>query len=241
MAEAASALERFPADPEWTSKRDQERSFRPSRSQYLQRNFGPRPPISPPSDLASRCGPGLQPRSGISHESLGARAGTSPKPESRLACDPPRSTGVSSFSRAVGADVWVKLDDLNGVATGGNKVRKLEFLLGEAASIDADTLVTVEHPSPTTLARAAAAAMNGLDCHLVLGGNRPSAPHRQPCRGPHTRARVHFAGTDNWDVLESRAEAWLTSFAGGSASVRHAHWRLDSGRGLGFLSAHSWN
>jgi len=108
----------------------------------------------------------------------------------------------------VGAEVWLKRDDLNGVATGGNKVRKLEFLLGEAASIFADTLVTVG-AAQSNHARtvAAAAAMHGLDCHLVLGGNRPSAPTGSLVADLMLGAKLHFAGTDDWDVLESRAEA----------------------------------
>jgi D-cysteine desulfhydrase len=108
----------------------------------------------------------------------------------------------------VGAEVWLKRDDLNGVATGGNKVRKLEFLLGEAASIDADTLVTVGAPqSNHARTVAAAAAMQGLECHLVLGGNRPSAPTGSLVADLMLGARLHFAGSDDWDVLESRAEA----------------------------------
>jgi D-cysteine desulfhydrase family pyridoxal phosphate-dependent enzyme len=115
---------------------------------------------------------------------------------------------VPNFSKAVGADVWLKRDDLNGVATGGNKVRKLEFLLGKAAGIDADTLVTVGAPqSNHARTVAAAAAMNGLDCHLVLGGNPPSAPTGSLVADLMLGARLHFAGSDDWDVLESRAEA----------------------------------
>jgi D-cysteine desulfhydrase family pyridoxal phosphate-dependent enzyme len=113
-----------------------------------------------------------------------------------------------SFSKAVGAEVWLKRDDLNGVATGGNKVRKLEFLLGEAASVDADTLVTVGAPqSNHARTVAAAAAMRGLDCHLVLGGNRPSAPTGSLVADLMLGARLHFAGSEDWVVLESRAEA----------------------------------
>ena len=122
---------------------------------------------------------------------------------------------VPSFSKALGADVWLKRDDLNGVATGGNKVRKLEFLLGEAASIDADTLVTVGAPqSNHARTVAAAAAMNGLDCDLVLGGNRPSAPTGSLVADLILGARLHFAGTDDWDVLESRAEALANELRG---------------------------
>jgi D-cysteine desulfhydrase family pyridoxal phosphate-dependent enzyme len=115
---------------------------------------------------------------------------------------------VLRFAKVVGADVWLKRDDLNGVATGGNKVRKLEFLLGEAASIGADTLVTVGAPqSNHARTVAAAAAMHGLDCHLILGGNRPSAPTGSLVADLMLGARLHFAGTDDWDVLESRAVA----------------------------------
>jgi D-cysteine desulfhydrase family pyridoxal phosphate-dependent enzyme len=122
---------------------------------------------------------------------------------------------VPSFSKAVGGEVWLKRDDLNGVATGGNKVRKLEFLLGEAASIDADTLVTVGAPqSNHARTVAAAAAMHGLDCHLVLGGNRPSAPTGSLVADLILGARLHFAGTDDWDVLESRAEALANKLRG---------------------------
>ena len=40
------------------------------------------------------------------------------------------------FSSSVGAEVWLKRDDLTGIATGGNKVRKLEFLLAEAEAAE---------------------------------------------------------------------------------------------------------
>lgn len=36
---------------------------------------------------------------------------------------------LPNISRALGANVWIKRDDLCGVALGGNKVRKLEYLL----------------------------------------------------------------------------------------------------------------
>lgn len=71
-----------------------------------------------------------------------------------------------------GPELWVKRDDLTGLASGGNKTRKLEFLVGETLQEGADTLVTggavqSNHARQT----AAAAAHLGLDCHLVLKGN----------------------------------------------------------------------
>ncbi|HZY41149.1 MAG TPA: D-cysteine desulfhydrase, partial [Anaerolineae bacterium] len=41
-----------------------------------------------------------------------------------------------------GPAIWVKRDDQTGLATGGNKTRKLEYLVGEALAHNADTLIT---------------------------------------------------------------------------------------------------
>lgn len=68
-----------------------------------------------------------------------------------------------------GADVYVKRDDLNGLGGGGNKLRKLEFLVGEAQARGADTIITVgARQSNHARLTAAAAARAGLQCELVL-------------------------------------------------------------------------
>jgi len=68
-----------------------------------------------------------------------------------------------------GPRLWVKRDDCTGLATGGNKTRKLEFLLGEAATLGADTIIS-QGATQSNHARqtAAAAAKLGLGCHLLL-------------------------------------------------------------------------
>ena len=68
-----------------------------------------------------------------------------------------------------GAEIWIKRDDCTGLAFGGNKVRKLEYLLAEARAQGHDTVITVggvqsNHARQT----AAAAARLGLRCELVL-------------------------------------------------------------------------
>jgi L-cysteate sulfo-lyase len=68
-----------------------------------------------------------------------------------------------------GPQLWVKRDDCSGLATGGNKTRKLEFLLADAINKGADTIVTYgavqsNHARQT----AAACAKLGLECHLLL-------------------------------------------------------------------------
>lgn len=74
-----------------------------------------------------------------------------------------------------GPRLFIKRDDLTGLALGGNKTRKLEFLVGEALSQGARTLVSAgaiqsNHCRQT----AAAAARNGLGCILVLSGELPA-------------------------------------------------------------------
>ena len=73
-----------------------------------------------------------------------------------------------------GPQILIKRDDQTGLALGGNKTRKLEFLLAEAKAQNADTLITAgavqsNHCRQT----AAAAARFGLKCILVLFGDRP--------------------------------------------------------------------
>lgn len=65
--------------------------------------------------------------------------------------------------------LWIKRDDCTGLATGGNKTRKLEFLVGDALAQGADTLIT-QGATQSNHARqtAAAAATVGLDCKLLL-------------------------------------------------------------------------
>ena len=73
-----------------------------------------------------------------------------------------------------GPELWIKRDDQTGLATGGNKARKLEFLVADALAQGADTLITAgaaqsNHARQT----AAAAAKFGLARVLVLRGEEP--------------------------------------------------------------------
>lgn len=68
-----------------------------------------------------------------------------------------------------GARLWVKRDDVMGVGGGGNKLRKLEFLIGEAIAQGCDTFITTGGlQSNHARQSAAAAARAGLACELML-------------------------------------------------------------------------
>ncbi len=80
------------------------------------------------------------------------------------------------FSKSLGGpEIFIKRDDLTGLATGGNKTRKLEFIIGDALAKGADTVITAGAPQSNHCRQtAAAAARAGLECHLVFGGSSES-------------------------------------------------------------------
>jgi len=71
--------------------------------------------------------------------------------------------------RLGGPEIWVKRDDCTGLATGGNKTRKLEFSMGEALEQGADTIITVGAVQSNHVRQAAAAAAKlGMRCEVLL-------------------------------------------------------------------------
>jgi L-cysteate sulfo-lyase len=97
--------------------------------------------------------------------------------------------------RLGGPCLFMKRDDQTGLGLGGNKVRKLEFLVGEALAQGCDTLITggaaqSNHCRQT----AAAAAACGLACHLVLGGEAPSVPEGNLLLDRLFGAVIHWTG-----------------------------------------------
>jgi D-cysteine desulfhydrase family pyridoxal phosphate-dependent enzyme len=76
--------------------------------------------------------------------------------------------------RYSGYNIFIKRDDNTGLACGGNKTRKLEYLIGDAIAHDCDTVITAgAQQSNHCRQTAAACAIAGLECHLLLGGDKP--------------------------------------------------------------------
>jgi len=90
-------------------------------------------------------------------------------PRVRLAHLPTPLEPLPRLSEALGVEIWIKRDDCTGLAGGGNKTRKLEFLLGDAMEQGADTLVTQGAVQSNHVRQtAAAAAAHGLACEIIL-------------------------------------------------------------------------
>lgn len=89
----------------------------------------------------------------------------------RMAHLPTALEPLDALSEELGIDLWIKRDDQTGLAFGGNKTRKLEYLVADAVGKDCDTLVTAGAPQSNHCRQtAAAAARHDLRVSLVLGG-----------------------------------------------------------------------
>ena len=98
-------------------------------------------------------------------------------PRVSLANLPTPVVELPRLSEFLGRRLWIKRDDLTGLALGGNKIRKLEFLCADAIRRDAGMLITTGAPQSNHCRQTtAAAAKLGLRCVLVLVGS-PQSVH----------------------------------------------------------------
>lgn len=101
------------------------------------------------------------------------------RPRAALAQLPTPIHRLENFGKQLdGQELWIKRDDLTGLEGGGNKTRKLEFLVGDAIEAGADMLVTAGAiQSNHTRQTAAAAARSSLKCALLyFGWTRDAGP-----------------------------------------------------------------
>src|SRR6266480_3987801 len=101
---------------------------------------------------------------------------------------------LARLSRELGGpELLIKRDDQTGLALGGNKTRKLEFLVGDALAQGADTLMTAGAAQSNHCRQtAAAAAKAGLKCELILAGTKPELPNGNLLLDELLGARIHW-------------------------------------------------
>jgi D-cysteine desulfhydrase len=100
-----------------------------------------------------------------------------------------------------GPELWIKRDDQTGLATGGNKTRKLEFLIADALAQKADVIITVGAAQSNHCRQTAAAAVRaGIPCVLVLGGSPSGSPNGNLLLDQLLGAEIH------WTERERRLE-----------------------------------
>ena len=97
--------------------------------------------------------------------------------------------------RFPGYTIYIKRDDNTGLASGGNKTRKLEYLFHEAKHQNCNTIITAgAQQSNHCRQTAAACAATGMECHLMLGGTEPSVYDGNLLLSHLLGAHIHFSG-----------------------------------------------
>ena len=92
-------------------------------------------------------------------------------------------------------NIFIKRDDQTGLASGGNKTRKLEYLIQEALDNGCDTIITAgAQQSNHCRQTAAACAIAKLKCHLLLGGSEPQKYNGNLLLSHLLGAHIHFTG-----------------------------------------------
>ena len=120
------------------------------------------------------------------------------------------------LARAIGVDrLLVKRDDLTGFGAGGNKVRKLEFLIGEALALGADTLIAVGGPQSNAVRTAMIAARAaGLDPIAVFYGSPPAERDGNLLLESLVGTRFVFTGDPDRGSVEPAADALAAELRG---------------------------
>ena len=119
-------------------------------------------------------------------------------PRQSLGFFPTPIVELSKLSEALGGSkIFMKRDDNTGLALGGNKTRKLEFILGDALACGADTIITAGAAQSNHCRQTAAAAASlQLECHLVLGGEKPDIVNGNLLLDQIFGCHIHWAGVN---------------------------------------------
>lgn len=126
-----------------------------------------------------------------------------PIPRVELAYAPTPLLKLERLSRELGVELWVKRDDLTGLLETGNKIRKLEFLVGEALAQRADTLITCGTlQSNCCRAVSAVAARLGLRAVLALQGSPPDEYDGNVLIDRMLGAEIRYCTDDEWTAID---------------------------------------
>ena len=121
---------------------------------------------------------------------------------------------LDAVSAKYGRSIWMKRDDLCGVALGGNKVRKLEYLLAQAKADGCDTVLTTGGAQSNHAAlTAACAARLGMECHLLLKARGVTALRGNLILDRLFGARVRFLDTDSYDDIYAEMDRLTAELA----------------------------
>ena len=110
-------------------------------------------------------------------------------------------------------EIWVKRDDMTGIELSGNKVRKLEYLIADAQSKEADVILTCGGiQSNHARATALCAVQKGLRCHLLLRGASPEVPSGNHLLGTLAGAKISWLTPEEYRKRDAFFESTVQMY-----------------------------
>ncbi len=157
-------------------------------------------------------------------------------PKENFAHLPTRIESLPRLSKLLnGPELLIKRDDQTGLAFGGNKTRKLEYLMAAALGENAGMVLTAGAAQSNHCRQtAAAAARCGLDCTLVLAGSAPEKPSANLFLDQLLGAKIVWADKNGRDqTLESAFQEarkngknpYLIPYGGSNAVGAYAYYQ----------------
>jgi L-cysteate sulfo-lyase len=164
-------------------------------------------------------------------------------PRIRLGHFPTPLEPLENLTRLLGGPrLWIKRDDCTGLSTGGNKTRKLEFLMAEALAQKADIVITQGATQSNHARQTAAAAVRlGMRCHVLLEDRTGSTEFNYTENGNVLLDHLHGATVER-RAGGSNMQAEMEAVAAKLADAGHRPYVIPGGGStplgaLGYVNA----
>jgi len=158
-------------------------------------------------------------------------------PNAGLSLNPTPIHKLSRLSSHIGHRIHIMREDLTGFAIGGNKVRKLDYLIGDAVAQGADTLITSKASSFSRNA-AAGGKVSGLEVHVLLVGSESEQNSASQALFHQFDTVLHYVSDPGEDALAAAYQSVLTDLKNQGKAVYELHpGGSDSIGALGYINA----
>jgi 1-aminocyclopropane-1-carboxylate deaminase/D-cysteine desulfhydrase-like pyridoxal-dependent ACC family enzyme len=142
--------------------------------------------------------------------------------DAELSIEPTPIYRLPRLSRHLDRSIYIMRDDLSGFGLGGNKVRKLDFLIGDALTKKADTLVTSVASSFSRNAAIAGRA-HGFEVHVVLDGSGAQQNRASQALFERVDAVLHYVPQPGEDSMKRNLKSVLDKLANEGKNVYLLH------------------
>ncbi len=109
--------------------------------------------------------------------------------------------------------IYIKRDDLTGLGAGGNKIRSLEFILGDAIKRNCDLIIVSGPPQSNLCTLAASAcAKTGLKCVIVNNGEKPDIIQGNMLLNYILNTEIHTIGVSSKEERDTYVKSLYTKY-----------------------------